>query len=321
MASWLLALDLGGSGSRLALQPLTGTSAPVLRNAGRAVSVGVAGSTAASVIRGLCEEAARRWPDEMSDLGAIAMGVTGVSTVARDHAGLRAAALGAGLSVPVVLASDGLAGHLGALQGASGGVIVAGTGSIAIGTDFDDVWVRSDGWGHLLSDLGAAAWIGQQGLQAALAAFDERSGGSTALLAMAEERYGAPSEWPRQLYQRDDRAGVLGGFAPSVSLAAKQADPAAEQIIDAAGRHLAQSLVAVLRPSLPAVASYNGGVFTSDDRLTASFRAHFASLHPGARLLEPVADSIGGLLALARMRAIDEEPMIHRPPFLYELSA
>jgi N-acetylglucosamine kinase-like BadF-type ATPase len=75
--------------------------------------------------------------------------------------------------------------YAGALGQSPGGVVAAGTGLIALGTDLD-TRRRADGWGHLLGDCGGGAWIGRAGLEAALRAHDGRAGGSRPLLERME---------------------------------------------------------------------------------------------------------------------------------------
>lgn len=75
---------------------------------------------------------------------------------------------------------------------------------IALGTDLTS-WRRADGWGHLLGDCGSGAWIGRAGLEAAMRAYDGRSGGSAALLARAEKLFGPAAGLPGALYPRTDR--------------------------------------------------------------------------------------------------------------------
>ncbi len=65
--------------------------------------------------------------------------------------------------------SDAVASLVGALGGLRpGAVVAAGTGAVAFGSDFADTWTKVDGWGHVLGDRGSAAWVGLEGLRAAL---------------------------------------------------------------------------------------------------------------------------------------------------------
>ena len=48
-------------------------------------------------------------------------------------------------------------------------VVIAGTGSIAVGVDADGRTARAGGWGHILGDEGSGYDLGHRGLNAATA--------------------------------------------------------------------------------------------------------------------------------------------------------
>ena len=88
--------------------------------------------------------------------------------------------------------SDAVASLVGALGGLRpGAVVAAGTGAVALGSDFAGTWTKVDGWGHVLGDRGSAAWVGLEGLRAALRHRDGVAGGSARLLAAAEGLLGS----------------------------------------------------------------------------------------------------------------------------------
>ncbi|MDQ6714639.1 MAG: hypothetical protein M3Z83_00820, partial [Actinomycetota bacterium] len=58
------------------------------------------------------------------------------------------ARLGAARTVVCTDALSSLVGALGTVR--PGAVVAAGSGAVAFGTDFDRVWHRVDGWGHVL---------------------------------------------------------------------------------------------------------------------------------------------------------------------------
>ena len=61
-------------------------------------------------------------------------------------------------------------------MGAPGIVVIAGTGSVALGWD-GERFARSGGHGFLLGDEGSAYWIGREAVRSALR-FEEQAGGS-----------------------------------------------------------------------------------------------------------------------------------------------
>ncbi|MHA7135571.1 N-acetylglucosamine kinase [Oerskovia turbata] len=335
--AWIVAIDVGGSGSRLVAtrltdhpetsSPDTTVQAPSPADAasdpahadvaltGRPVAIGPHGSDVAEVVRDLCASfvshvaAQRATPlDGPPTVVAAAVGATGIATLVPDPSAVHDA-LRASLSARrTAVAADAVTAHLGALGGRAGAVIAVGTGAIALGTDLAGIWRRVDGWGHLLGDLGSASWIGAHGLRAALAAHDRRAtGGSRPLLETATARFGPPPTWPTQLYTRPDRAQVLGSFTPDVAAASAEGDPAATQILTEAGRHLAESLAAALAPGLPPLAAATGGVLAAGPALTGALERRFAALRPDAELVPSAGTPLDGALRLAR-RLVDAGP-------------
>lgn len=199
----------------------------------------------------------------------------------------------------VIVAGDLLTTHLGALGGRPGCVVAAGTGAIVLGTDHADVWQRTDGWGYLLGDQGSGAWIGRQGIAAALRAHDGRDGGSPALRRRLRDRFGDPDATLRAIYGADSPAHELAAFAPDVAAAARAGDPVAHQIWVRAGAHLAEAACAAAH-GLPPNFSWGGRLFDAGDLLQAPFQEELARRVPGAVVSKPHGEAAGGALLLAR---------------------
>jgi N-acetylglucosamine kinase-like BadF-type ATPase/TusA-related sulfurtransferase len=241
----------------------------------------------------LLDELRAAWPG--GGVAAVAVGMTGLLTLTGDPERLQRE-LAALCRAPVLLASDVLTSHVGALGLEPGAVVAAGTGAVALGTDLRGCWARSDGWGHLLGDDGGGAWIGAAGLRAALRAHDGRAGGSPALLERVVARFGPPDTLPAQLYPHADVARRLAAFAPDVAAAG---DSVAAAIVAEAGRRLAGTAAAALHPSLPRRVSWAGGLW----RLPGLLDAFLAALD--AEPVEPAGDALDGAVALARLAVSD----------------
>ncbi|MEU9241975.1 BadF/BadG/BcrA/BcrD ATPase family protein [Streptomyces sp. NPDC048385] len=198
----------------------------------------------------------------------------------------------------VALAADAVTAYVGALGPRPGAVVAAGTGVIALGSDLTG-WRRADGWGHLLGDCGSGAWIGRAGLEAALRAFDGRDGGSAALRAAAEERFGPLPGLPGQLYPRADRPAVLASFAPDVADCAAAGDPVAAAVLGAAARHLAESAAAVCPTSGAPRLALTGGLFKLGDPLLVPLAEELARLLPQARQVPAEGDPLHGAVRVA----------------------
>ncbi|MBO3139575.1 hypothetical protein GZ205_11305 [Dermatophilus congolensis] len=132
----------------------------------------------------------------------------------------------------------------GALENVHAGVIVdLGATAAGLATNLKDTWQRLDGWGNLLGGRGSAAWIGKEGLCAALRARDGVPNGSEKLLDLARNAFGTENAWP-QLFSTPGTHDLLADFAPLVARACVDGDPIAQFIIRAAGEHIADTLTA-----------------------------------------------------------------------------
>ncbi|MGI9822049.1 BadF/BadG/BcrA/BcrD ATPase family protein [Agromyces sp. Marseille-Q5079] len=317
---WVLGIDVGGTGSRAALDPL---DAPFGRDRrlleGGRVAVASAGSTVLDVAAALVEAATHEWPD--AAVTAVGVGATGLASLvsAPDAAISRLSVLAAPTAdapVPVALAVDALTAHLGALGGRAGAVVAVGTGAIALGTDLEAVWRRVGGWGHLWDDRGSGVWVGIEALKSAIRTHDGVTADAAALLSAAESRFGPAPTWPGELLTRADRAGVIAGFAPEVAALAADGDAAASAIMRTAGTEVAATLVAALDPDLPRHASWTGGMFAATGAYRDAFEAEFARLAPDADLRAPLGTPLDGAVRLARLIAAGDLPAEH-PPFVW----
>lgn len=317
----LLGIDIGGSGSRLAVvyrgerREFTGPRVEVRRS----------GDGVARLATQLCDIAREQWPEAYAEVGALGLGSTGLATLVADPAGLASdlaqlwqlsavtGAEGAVRPAPkVAVAIDAVTAHLGALDGADGAVIALGTGAVALGK-YQGSWRRVDGWGHLLGDRGSGSWIGMRALQAAMLAYDGVAPEGAALLDAAQLRFGDPYEWPGQLYARDDRAGVMAAFASEVSaLAATDSESA--RIVAEAVRAAAASVLAALDPAQPPVVCAVGGLMQSE-RVASGLAEEIVRMRSDARLVPAKGDPLSGALQLAALMRVGE--LSTEAPFLW----
>ena len=196
-----------------------------------------------------------------------------------------------------VVASDAVTSLVGALGGVRpGAVLAAGSGAVAFATDFVDVWRLVDGWGHVLGDRGSGAWIGLEGLRAALAAEDGVPGGSGHLNRAARTAWGEPRTWPRAVMTTPDAQARLAAFAPVVTSLAGE-DPVSARIVLRAATHLADSLesAASCVPGCPATAV--GGLL-GNPKIAAAFEDEIR--RRGIDLNAASGTALDGALALGR---------------------
>ncbi len=210
------------------------------------------------------------------------------------------------------MASDAVTGLVGALgRVGPGAVVAAGSGVVAFATDLRQVWRRVDGWGHVLADRGSGAWIGLQGLRAALATEDGVPGGSLALHALAVRLWGPPREWPRMVMTSGDAPARLAAFAPEVASLAGS-DAVAAAICTDAGTRLAESLASAAAsvPGHPATAV--GGLL----RIEAVAGAFAREAGRRGLVVQPArGTALDGALALGRHLA-EGRPLGARSPYL-----
>ncbi|MEV6315301.1 BadF/BadG/BcrA/BcrD ATPase family protein [Streptomyces sp. NPDC051776] len=310
-SGWVLGVDSGGSGLRIALARAADPRPVGTVVTREPVRSGPSGIDARHLLSQLLP-AARELTGSASEgrIAAVAVGAAGMATLGDDLRATLPGALAAALGVRrLALAADAVTAYAGALGQRPGAVVAAGTGLIALGAtlgtpDRPGTWRRADGWGHLLGDCGGGAWIGRAGLEAALRAFDGRHRGSPALLTGLEEVFGPAPELPGLLYPRTDRAAVLASFAPEVGRCAAE-DPVAAGILREAAHCIAETAAAVRpRPlddggDAPFDVALTGGLFGMGEPLLGPVRDALARHLPYARLVPAAGDPLDGALRIA----------------------
>lgn len=297
---WVLGVDSGGSGMRVAITRADGSGGPGPVADDRPVATGEHGIDAASLLDRLLPRVAGLLREVSADsLAAACVGAAGMATLGDGLRAVLPAALEDAFGVrALALAADAVTAYAGALGLRPGVVVAAGTGLIALGTAGDG-WRRADGWGHLLGDAGGGAWIGRAGLDAAMRAYDGRTGGSAALLACAQQRFGPAGSMPGRLYPRTDRPAVLASFAPDVARCAAR-DPVAAEILRQAAQHILESAAAA-RPRQPGGVDVGlaGGLFKMGEPLLGPLRDQAERLLPDAVLVPAARDPLDGALLIA----------------------
>jgi N-acetylglucosamine kinase-like BadF-type ATPase len=293
-----LALDAGQTEIRVALggerDPSRTARAPgVLRLDGAAVGADVVAGALVAAVDAL---------GPLPAVEAIGVGLSGYEAAREDDLVRVDAALRARVGAArVTIASDGVTSLLGALGERLGAVVAAGTGTVCVARG-PRRWAKVDGWGSLLGDAGSAFAIGRAGLDSALREIDGR-GGSSALLAAAEQRFGEAPGIAEAIYRSPVPTRAVASFARDVARAAADGDAAARSILEDAGRELALTACAALDrafdPGDTAAVSYSGSVFDAGPPLVDAFAAELAGRRPDAQLLPPGGDALAGAAVLA----------------------
>jgi N-acetylglucosamine kinase-like BadF-type ATPase len=187
--------------------------------------------------------------------------------------------------------NDMVCGWAGALAGAEGINIVAGTGSIAYG-EYAGRSARAGGWGELFSDEGSAHWLAREGLRLFSRMSDGRSPRG-ALYGLVRRRFALQEDldlcaaiYGKSTAQRSE----LAQLSRLVAEAARTSDEAARALFVQAATELAE-IVDAVRDALPVPAevdlplSYSGGLFQLRDLLLAPFEQALAQRARRYRLL------------------------------------
>jgi N-acetylglucosamine kinase len=168
----------------------------------------------------------------------------------------------------VVVDNDVRIAFDGAFAGGAGGLILAGTGSMAWASlgGPGDPHTRSGGWGDIFGDEGSAYWIGREALADTAREIDGRlpaSGFSAQVLAALGVGPDGLLAW---CYAQDQRRSAIADLARQVADLAAAGDGVALRILERAGDELAAALRAAwvrAAGTRPLVWSYAGGVTTN----------------------------------------------------------
>jgi N-acetylglucosamine kinase-like BadF-type ATPase len=201
------------------------------------------------------------------------------------------------LSDQTLVTDDAVIALAGATAGEPGIVVIAGTGSIALGRNAGARTARAGGWGYLFGDEGGAFWIARQALRAALR-LEEGWGVPTSLRARLLDYTGRRNinDLMHRCYTAEFPRPRVASLSTLVNHAAEDGDPTAVEILDTAARELALLAVAVRGQLFQAgestLVTYSGGVFGS--RIVLSrFRDWMAS-EAGVQVQAPAFSRYGG---------------------------
>lgn len=300
---WVIGLDGGGTATRIAVAD--GDGRELLRRTGPAgrVDPGRPAASADTLIRLVRDTAAEA--DLPLPASALCAGLAGVgATAPRDH--VRSALAGAGIAERIAVVPDGEIALEGALAGAPGILLIAGTGSGAWGRGENDRIARCGGWGMVVGDEGSGYAMGRAALRAALHAADGR-GESTTLLPDLLGVLAAAGPEELAAWAGSAEKAEIAALAPLVMRAAQTSDGVAEGILETAARDLArhvEALIERLAPwSAPVPVVFHGGAL-GGGALEGSALAERveARLHAGRAPVdrrEAAADAVAGAVRMS----------------------
>jgi N-acetylglucosamine kinase-like BadF-type ATPase len=205
-----------------------------------------------------------------------------------------------------------------AFRGGPGILVVAGTGSNAIGRSANGSLFGAGGWGPVLGDEGSGTWIGLEAIRAALRTHDGMplSDSSTSLLREIERHWklnslGEVVAYGNQRGDCDHTAPDFASLAPVVARYADAGDSLAVEVLTRAGEQLAELVSLVFRkmnaapaatPTEPAAigVAFTGSVLTHIAQVRATMTARLAVLLPAASVRQSPVDPLEGALWRAR---------------------
>ena len=208
------------------------------------------------------------------------------------------------LSTPVEVVGDMQIALEAAFDEGPGVIVIAGTGSIAYGRDWQGKTVRAGGWGFAIGDEGSAHWIGRAAVITLLRASDQNEVAGDSPLATALFRaWGVRSLSDLARAANSVPPPDFSALFPAV-LATK--DELAAQVLRSAGRELAQvadiaigRLFAKAEPG-PVPVGMVGGVFRHAELVRQVFYNELRRLDPRAEVIPQVVEPVEGALRMAR---------------------
>jgi N-acetylglucosamine kinase-like BadF-type ATPase len=289
MSGIVLGVDGGGTCTRVLLARVDGEE--LVRSVGGPALVDPNHPEASvDAVVAVCRKAAAAAGVELP-ITALWAGIAGAG-----DAGIRellAAELGRrGLAERVGVGTDADVAYHDAFGDAPGILLIAGTGSVAMGRGEDGASATVGGWGVLLGDEGSGFAIGMAALRATVRGVDGRSM-STSMKEAVLGRLGL--DRPEELVAwvaRADKSDVAG-LVPMVCRAADGGDAVASAIVEGAIEDLTSHVLTVVRrlgpwSGRPHVA-VSGGLLGESGPLRDRTRAALAGLlcQPIDRLVDP----------------------------------
>ncbi len=181
----------------------------------------------------------------------------------------------------------------GATKDEAGLIIIAGTGSIALGRNEKGEKAVAGGWGPLAGDEGSGAGIARRALQAIAKASDGR-GEQTKLSrkAMQYFRAGKSEDILVAIYAPQIDNSKIAGFAKFVVEAAIEGDQIAQEILAEAGHELGMAANAVIHRLKLERKKFSiakiGSIFRADGLITKPLLETVHKTAPKAYLTEPL---------------------------------
>jgi N-acetylglucosamine kinase-like BadF-type ATPase len=300
-------LDAGGTKLAIRAETLAGDQVTDVEVAATGWEAAPAGPAADWLLAQL----AAALPDDAKVVAA-GIGAQGCDS-AETTADLEGALLARGLRATVVNDGALLVPAAGVDEGIG---VVAGTGSIAVGTDASGRLLLAGGWGWVLGDEGGSAALVREATKAVLAAHDagrltagQDGVPGDALLGELARTFGVSST--EQLARAVNDEPTVANWAPhaaAVFAAADAGSALAVQVIDDAAAHLAVLVGQLIARGAVASAVVAGGsVIARQPRLADALQARLLAADPRLDFRVLNGPPVAGAVVLARRLAASSQ--------------
>lgn len=204
----------------------------------------------------------------------------------------------------VTLVHDTENAHAGALGGAAGVVVIAGTGSVAFARNERGGSVLLGGWGFLFGDEGSAFWIAREAVAGAMRDADAGEDNELAALALAYFEQPSLRKLARSVYMGAISRAQFAGFAQRLLQEAERGNGrAARYVRDGAAALVTLALRAMRQAGMAACpVAFTGGM-TRSSAFSDEIGRQMKQLLPQAQRVAPRYDAPSGALILAYRRA------------------
>ncbi len=189
-----------------------------------------------------------------------------------------------------------------AFGGAPGVVVASGSGSIAYGRNDKGETARAGGHGCAIGDEGSGYWIGRAAISASLRAQD--NGTETLMLTQLALALGAHSRGEIVNVANGTPAPDFASLFPVVTEASEAGDPIAVNVLERAGKELADLAATVIRKLWSGDETVRvgmvGGVFQNSSIVRQEFYNALRAVHPRVNVSFSVVNPVMGALSIAR---------------------
>lgn len=210
----------------------------------------------------------------LNEVDTICFGGAGVDTPS-DEAVVRSLFNELGFKGRLIVINDALVAMAAETGTLTGGILISGTGSIAVGVDAQGQEHRVGGWGHLADDYGSGYRIGIRAIEAMFRAYDGR-GKSTVLFEALKNQMAVTSvpDIIDFLYNRDNGKHQIAALAKTVAKLA-ETDQVAKSIINQTALDLVEMCIALQKKvkQSPLEIVLSGSVVMNNDAIVNKMKA------------------------------------------------